>query len=652
MHATTTTLSPGYRTAWTRLETVVVALVLGMLAILAIGAIVDSRESSRRSRCADHLRQIGVALLTYHDTQRVLPPVAFRDSNSLNLDIRTSNGQAYYLYPTYANWIILLLPYLGEAGLAAAFDWRVPVTDPANAGPRTTELAILTCPSDGYHQTDNFYCVVPEQGSSSEFARGNYGINAGVDEDNLSPGDPWRPAPNGLIESVAGTIDRPVIQVWGSGIAGFNKSLSLDDFTNGSSNLVGVDELRSGLIPDDGRGVWALGEVGACATRLHGLAGDDCGPNCRHPNADDTCGCSQVQQAWGKEALVQEGMPCAAHAIGPQATARSMHPGGVNALLMDGSTRFLRDSIDGNLWHILHSRLSRNVAVPTAFAPPSRSAADAASSQPPLAQHPLPSGIDTITNVIGMVLVRVPAGQFTMALSDEGEDAVDQITGTPPWAPPHRVTIPKDFYLGTFEVTQQQYERIMSTNPSWHRRKGPGKYQVGTANTADYPVEQVSWVDAVTFCGRLSQMPEEQAAGRRYRLPTEAEWEYACRSGSEKRFQYPQGQEAQRMGFNMRPMATSGLPITAVGTYPPNVFGLYDMRGNVWEWCADWYGQDYYSRSPPVDPQGPASGTFRVVRGADWRFTGPGCNLTRFDTEPWKTNPYIGFRVACDRKRP
>jgi formylglycine-generating enzyme required for sulfatase activity len=211
------------------------------------------------------------------------------------------------------------------------------------------------------------------------------------------------------------------------------------------------------------------------------------------------------------------------------------------------------------------------------------------------------------------------------------------------------VRITRDFYLCAFEVTQQQYQQVIGSNPSWHTPDGGGKLQVVDQDPARLPVEQVSWVDAVTFCCRLSAVPAEQQAGRRYRLPTEAEWEYACRAGSTQRFAPPGNSlEPDPWGFNVRPNSPGGLQLRTVGSYRANAFGLYDMRGNVWEWCSDWFAWDYYRDSPPDDPPGPDSGVFRVVRGADWRLTLMGCNYTRVHTEPWRTNPYIGFRVACD----
>jgi prepilin-type processing-associated H-X9-DG protein len=329
-----------------------------------------------------------------------------------------------------------------------------------------------------------------------------------------------------------------------------------------------------------------------------------------------------------------------------QATSRSLHPGGVQVLMMDGSARFIADSVDPNVWHATHSRESHEVKLSFDADSVEDSSQKSAQEVSSVAQTTAAqTGGAHLTNSIGMKMARIPAGEFVMGLPDVGEEGA-----TPLDVPPHRVRITKDFYMGIYEVTQGQYERIVGANPSWHTPNGGGKLEVLDQDHRQFPVEQVSWTDAVTFCHRLSALPAERAARRRYRLPTEAEWEYACRVGSTSPFQYPASSNPdKKSGFNMRPNRTDGLPITKVGSYPPNAFGLYDVRGNVMEWCADWFAWDYYKQSPVDDPQGPTSGVLRVVRGADWRFSGMACKYTRFDAEPWRSNPLIGFRVVCEQ---
>jgi formylglycine-generating enzyme required for sulfatase activity len=241
-----------------------------------------------------------------------------------------------------------------------------------------------------------------------------------------------------------------------------------------------------------------------------------------------------------------------------------------------------------------------------------------------LFRNPTKSMAKLITNSIGMKLARIPKGAFMMG-SPESEEGRYSDEG-----PQHSVTISKDYYLGAYEVTQEQYQRIMGENPSEFK---------GTNN----PVETVSWEDAVAFCKKLSELPEEKAAGRVYRLPTEAEWEYACRAGSTTRFGF--GDSDSQLGSYAWFDENSARTTHPVGEKTSNAWGLYDMHGNVWEWCADWKGD--YSTSAVTDPAGPATGSYRVFRGASWRDGAAYCrSAIRNRYVPSYRYPFDGFRVA------
>ena len=209
--------------------------------------------------------------------------------------------------------------------------------------------------------------------------------------------------------------------------------------------------------------------------------------------------------------------------------------------------------------------------------------------------------IKEITNSIGMKLVLIPKGTFMMGSPESEEGRKENETQ-------HEVTISKDYYLGVTEVTQAQYEKVIGKNPSYYQGA-----IVGNEN-ADLPVEQVSWDDAVEFCKKLSELPEEKKAGRVYRLPTEAQWEYACRAGSKTAYSFDdeEGLLPVYGWFNRN----SSNRTHTVGLLEPNAWGLYDMHGNVWEWCSDWYEE--YPKGAVSDPTGPKEGSIRVLRGGGW----------------------------------
>jgi len=255
-----------------------------------------------------------------------------------------------------------------------------------------------------------------------------------------------------------------------------------------------------------------------------------------------------------------------------------------------------------------------------------------------------------ITNSIGMKLVLIPPGEFDMGSPKELIEAEARLQRGPDngwWRyrlpgelPQHRVRITKPYRLGVTEVTQEEYQRVMGSNPS--QFQGDPKR----------PVEQVSWDDAVAFCRKLSELPGEKAVKRQYELPTEAQWEYACRAESTVALQsavdpVARLEEEMTLGEYGWFIANSAEKTHPVGQKRANAFGLNDMYGNVAERCADWYQSDYYAKSPVDNPRGPPKGSERVVRGGCWYNPPYGCRLTaRVYTPPAFKDPYTGFRVA------
>ena len=222
---------------------------------------------------------------------------------------------------------------------------------------------------------------------------------------------------------------------------------------------------------------------------------------------------------------------------------------------------------------------------------------------------------------VTMDLVHIPAGTFIMGSPKTEKDRrTDE-------GPQRKVTISKPFFMGVTEVTQEQYEAVMGKNPS--KYKDP-----------ENPVETVSWDAAVEFCKKLSAKTRHSI-----RLPTEAEWEYACRAGTKTRFYF--GKDDKRLGDYAWHKGNSGKKVHPVAQKKPNAWGLYDMPGSVWEWCADWYEWKYYAKAKAVDPQGATSGIGRVTRGGDWGDSGGFVrSAVRFWAPPGVVSRTIGFRVV------
>jgi formylglycine-generating enzyme required for sulfatase activity len=242
----------------------------------------------------------------------------------------------------------------------------------------------------------------------------------------------------------------------------------------------------------------------------------------------------------------------------------------------------------------------------------------------------VPIRLPTIANSVGMRLVLIPAGEFLMGSYKDDTAA---------WKnekPQHKVRITEPFYLGIHEVTQGQWQAVLGTSP-WRGQKG-------AKEGPDYPVTYVSWEEVTEFCRMLSAKE-----GKTYRLPTEAEWEYSCRAGTITKYHF--GDAESQLGdcawCDENANAAGEKYAHAVGRKKPNAWGLYDLHGNVWEWCSDWYGEKYYGETSSSDPAGPSGGSGRVFRGGCWFSAPADC---RSAVRGWDTPGYrfssLGFRVA------
>jgi len=289
-------------------------------------------------------------------------------------------------------------------------------------------------------------------------------------------------------------------------------------------------------------------------------------------------------------------------------------------------------------------------------------------ARPILAHRVMPP---LITNSLGMKFVLIKAGEFQMGSPDTDRDAQDAEK------PQHRVRITRPFYLGVHEVTRGQFRQFVDdtgyqTDAEKDGKGGTGwneeakkfeqnpRYtwrEAGFEQTDLHPVVDVSWNDAVAFAQWLGRKE-----GKTYRLPTEAEWEYACRAGTTTRY-FP-GDDAEGLAevgnvadgtarekypdWKGTIAARDGFVYTApVGRYRPNAWGLHDMHGNVWEWCWDWYGKDFYKGSRVDDPAGPLEAARRVFRGGGWNDDPRFCRSAgRFRVAPGSRSSYLGFRLA------
>lgn len=375
------------RPGFTIIELLAVFLIIAILVGILIPAVQEARATARKLACANNLRQIGLAFQSYHDIHEQFPMFSVWDGPPgeplgggtfpIGVYDRVGLGLAPGSEPSRlkANWALMLLPYLEQNNLYMKYQMTLPVSADENEEVRMADLSVFKCPDDPWNSIGNKYdrrLII--SGTPNLYARGNYAMNFGPNRGCIifEEGGFVTPHSGGDCDdgftADGSDLFTDTTRIYGDGMGGINKTFSIKEFTGGTTNMVALEEIRSGVHPLDVRGCWALGFFGASGTIRHAIFDereDASGPNNQDPDSDDIFGCTALRNEVGSQWLDTQQMPCFSSTVydevNYQATARSTHKQGVHVLMLDNAVKYINDNVDIGVWHHMHSRTSQEI---------------------------------------------------------------------------------------------------------------------------------------------------------------------------------------------------------------------------------------------------------------------------------------------------